>query len=167
LPSVLALAGGLLFVAAAISLIRQGSPLPYRDGSIAQLAGWLGATLIALGPIRSVALSPGAGRTGTGALVAALVFATFIAGPWPILAVGVYGFALTTLLVGLWRVSADGPSWLIVVAGALLLALVNTEDDRAWLLAAFGLGWIAMGMLWLTVRWRGPIPRGPTEAPSR
>jgi hypothetical protein len=165
--SILAVAGGALFLVAAISLVSQGSPLPYRDAGVAQLTAWLGATLIVLGPMRAALLSGSVGSLRGTSFAAALLFATCIAGPWPILVVGVYGFALAALLVGLWRVATDSPVWLLVAVGALCLGLVNTEDERAWLFAAFGLPWTLIGIAGLAGRVSRPA--GPTamEAPAR
>jgi hypothetical protein len=44
---------------------------------------------------------------------------------------------------------------------------VNTEDERAWLFAAFGLPWILIGIAGLAGRVSRPAAPTAMEAPAR
>lgn len=144
-----AITGGSLFIIGSWSLAAQGDPLPYRDGTILLYVAWIGALLIAAGPMRSVALAAGGSRFSR-LLALIVIWAAFlIVAPWPIFALGFYVFTVACLVAGIVRSRSGGAAWLLVVVGSLTNFVFNTEGARAWLLVPFGVGWIVVGLLHL------------------
>lgn len=149
-PAVVAAAvlGGVLFIAASWAVGSQDATgLPYRDGTITQLAAWIGALLIAVGPLRAISLAHGTWPAARLLVPTAVVAAFLIVGPWPLLALGFYLFLVVCISTAIAMTKADGPAWLLLVVATLVATSFNTEDDRAWLLVPFGLAWILIGLL--------------------
>jgi hypothetical protein len=144
-----AVAGGVLFLVGSWSLTAQGDPLPYRDQAVVQYTAWIGALLIAAGPLRGMALAAGPSMLNRVLALIVLWSAFLIVGPWPLLLIGFYLFTVACLVTGILRWRPDGPAWLLVVVGSLANFVFNTEGARAWLLVPFGMAWIVVGLLHL------------------
>ncbi len=108
------------------------------------VAAW--ATVAGRGPLR-------AART----LVACALIALL---PWPLLVPGFYGYALSTMVLGILLVGRGRPVGLALVLAGLLLPAFNTESDSAIAAVPVGLAWIvfAIGM------WRSGWPEPATPA---
>ena len=164
-PTVVAAAiiGGLLFVVGSSSLASQSADaIPYRDGWIMQYTAWIGALLIAVGPLRAISVT-GRSPVARPLFPLAAIAAFMIVGPWPIVAFGFYLFLVVCLTTAIAMTMAEGPVWLGVVVASLVASAFNTEDDRAWLLVPFGLAWIVVGLLHLARMPAAEEPRAPTQ----
>jgi hypothetical protein len=140
--------GGALFVVAAWAVGSQDpAGLEYRDATITLLAAWIGALLLAVGPLRAISVAPGASPAARWLFPAALVAALLIVGPWPIVIYGYYLFLIICLATAIAMAKAEGPAWLLVVVATLVATSFNVQDDRAWLLVPFGLAWMLVGLL--------------------
>ncbi len=141
------IAAWLSFIAGAGSLVAQGDPLPYRDAWFLQVTAWIGALLLAYGPLRAISAAYGSSPAGRLLFPGAVITAFLIVGPWPIVIIGFYLFLLVCLVTAIAMLRAEGIAWLLVIVGTLLATSFNTEEWRAWLLVPFGLAWVVVGLL--------------------
>ncbi|HXI80389.1 MAG TPA: hypothetical protein VNM34_06170 [Verrucomicrobiae bacterium] len=143
-----AVLGGGLWIAGALA--TNATQVSATSGYKDSVAGWMimiaAAVLTAAASIelaRSTSTrSSAASATAATMLVGALLIAT----PWPILAVGFYGYAFAAAGFGFVVGDAMPLRWLLSVT-ALVLTSFNTQDERALLAIPFGLAWIAIGSL--------------------
>jgi hypothetical protein len=141
------LGGGLWIVGGlAMNAARVDQSLGYKDSTMPWIVMIVAAVITAVGAIAIVRSRMDRSRAASITSVAMLVGALLIATPWPILVVGFFAYALTTAAFGYLAGAALPLGWLLSIA-ALMLPMLNTEDERALLTIPLGLAWIAVGAL--------------------
>jgi hypothetical protein len=156
--AVVAFVGGGLLIASGL-LINASAFDPatgYREASTAILIFFAGAVVSALAAIALATTSP-TGRKAGGAMV---VLALLIAAPWPLVLLGVFGYAAATIAYGIIFSRESGqPLGIPLAIAGLVLPSINLQDERALLTIPLGLAWLAIGAL-AVLR---PVPT-PTRA---
>lgn len=141
-----ALVGGGIWVASGL-LINASKFDPstgYREASIAILVLVVGAVVTAVAAIALASTSPAGRKAGIAMVVLAFVMAL----PWPLLVVGVFGYAAATVAYGVVFTREYGqPLGIPLAIGGFLLPAINVEDERALLTIPLGLAWLAIGVL--------------------
>jgi nitrate reductase NapE component len=90
---------------------------------------------------------------------AMLAFALLILTPWPILALGFYGYVFATLAFGLLLAESGKLAGLLLALAAIVATSFNTETTMAFAAVPLGLAWIGVGL-------SGALRRAPAAAPA-
>lgn len=117
-----------------------------------------GSLVTALGAIGR-AWAPDASRLYRRCAAVMLVFALLIMAPWPILALGFFGYVFATVGFGLLLAESRQFAGLLLALAALVAVSFNTENAMAFAAVPLGLAWIGVGVT-PALRRTAPAPSG-------
>jgi hypothetical protein len=148
LPAGAAVIGGGLWIAGALAMnaTQVSATSGYKDSTAAWIILTVAAVLTGVAAIGFVRSMTTGSTAAPAAAVTMLVGALLMATPWPILAVGFFGYAFATVVFGFVVGDVLPLRWLLSIT-ALVLTSFNTENERALIAIPFGLAWIAIGSL--------------------
>ena len=146
-PAILALLGGVLFVAGGwlLGTAPYFTAAGYKDtgtGVALLIAGMLASSVSAL----FVATEGGPRRVACLMICGSLLT---IVQAWPIVLAGFYTYVGATIALGVLLLARRRWLGLVLVASGVVLSFFNTEDERALAAVAVGSLWILIGV----VRW--------------
>jgi len=164
--SIAAMVGGGLWIAGGLTM--NAAPmlrgLGYKDSTTGLIVLASGAVITALAAVGLAIATTRRSRPTMTAAMAMLIGAALIFAPWPLLAIGLFGYAFATIPFGLLLARAGNQAFAgLLPIATIILLFMNTEDERALLTIPFGLAWIAVGAL--AVR-RGPVAVIPAANPA-
>ncbi len=136
--------------AAVLRLLRPAEPVSstYRvaDDTALYLVAAVVLTLVGLALLYGRA-TWNAGGWGKASVVL-LALGVLLFTPWPLLIIGYLGFVLGMIALGIAALRTDvlpRSVAAMLIAAAILLFFLNTEDDRALMLVGPGAAWIWLG----------------------
>lgn len=150
IASIAAIVGGGLWIAGGLTM--NAAPIlvgfGYKDSTTGLILLACAAVITALAAVAMAIATTRGSRPTVTAATTMLIGAALIFAPWPLFAIGLFGYAFATIPFGLLLARAGDQAFAgLLPIATILLLFMNSEDERALLTIPFGLAWMTVGAL--------------------